>query len=162
MTMKNRVLWIMTFAALISVMGCSGGASTPSEPAPQMAATKAVVVEDIVAKIPPQMVSIGDPVSQGHDIFVGTGGCGACHKIEGISSAVGMLGPELTHIGTDASARKPGMSAKEYLYESIREPQAFVAEGVERSVPNIMTAAITAGLTDAEVDALVEFLSVQE
>jgi hypothetical protein len=91
---------------------------------------------------------------------MGKGICYTCHTIEGIST--GLIGPDLTHIGTDAATRKPGVSAQDYLTESIRQPEAFVAEGVERAVPGMMTAAITANLSDGEVDALVEFLLMQK
>ena len=100
-----------------------------------------------------------DMAAQGQAIFT-SGGCAACHTIEGISA--GMVGPGLTHIGAQAAERKPGFSAKEYITESIRDPQAFVATGVERAIPGIMTQGITAGLSDAEVDALVAFLLKQK
>ena len=100
------------------------------------------------------------PAAQGQAIFIGKGGCLVCHTIEGISA--GLVGPDLTHIGTDAAERKPGVSAKDYLTESIREPETFVAEGVERAIPGIMTTAITASFIDDEVAALVEFLLAQK
>ena len=101
-----------------------------------------------------------DLVTLGQEIFTGFGGCIACHTIEGISA--GVLGPDLTHIGTDASGRIAGVSDEDYLIESIRNPEAFVAEGVERAIPGLMTAAITANLTDQQVDALVQFLLAQQ
>jgi hypothetical protein len=41
-------------------------------------------------------------------------------------------------------------------------PEAFVAEGVERAIPGLMTSALTASLSDADVQALVEFLLAQK
>jgi len=102
----------------------------------------------------------GDLAAQGRDIFTGGGGCGACHTVEGISS--GVVGPDLTHIGAEGESRKPGMSSKDYITESIRDPEAFVAPDVERAIPGIMTQGITAGLSDADVDALVAFLLEQK
>ena len=102
----------------------------------------------------------GELVAQGQAIFTGKGGCLACHTIEGISA--GLLGPDLTHIGTDAAGRKSGMSARAYITESIREPEVFVAEGVDRALPGLMTSALTASLNDDEVAALVEFLFAQK
>ena len=101
-----------------------------------------------------------DLVALGEETFTGTGGCSACHAIEGITA--GLVGPDLTHIGTDASGRKSGVSAEDYLIESIRSPEAFVAEGVERAMPRLMTSAITANLTDQQVKALVQFLLAQK
>jgi cytochrome c oxidase subunit IV len=97
-------------------------------------------------------------VAQGREIFTGTGGCAACHAIEGIST--GMVGPDLTHIGTDAADRKPGMSAHDYIEESIVDPEAFISD-VPRAMPGIMTRALVDHLTDEEVEALVEFLMAQ-
>ncbi len=101
-----------------------------------------------------------DLAAQGRDIFADGGGCDACHTVEGVST--GMVGPDLTHIGGQGAERKPGLSAKEYITESIRDPEAFVATGVERAVPGIMTQGITAWLSDGEVDALVAFLLDQK
>ena len=86
--------------------------------------------------------------------------CSQCHQIEGISA--GQIGPDQTHIGTDAATRKPGMSAEDYIRESIVDPEVFVAEGVDRATPGLMTSDITEGLTDEEVDALVAFLLTVE
>ena len=101
-----------------------------------------------------------DLLALGEETFRGSGGCGACHTIEGITA--GVAGPDLTHIGTDASGRKSGVSAEDYLTESIRDPEAFVAEGVDRAIPGVMIKAITANLTDQQVEALVQFLLAQE
>jgi cytochrome c oxidase subunit 4 len=97
----------------------------------------------------------GEPaelVAQGQEVFTGKGGCGACHTIEGLSS--GMVGPNLTHIGTTAAERKPGLSAEQYIRESVENPGAFVVEGF----PPAMPATIRQNMTDAEFEALVAFL----
>lgn len=101
-----------------------------------------------------------DLVAQGQALFTGKGGCLACHTIEGLTA--GLVGPDLTHIGAGAAGRKPGLSARAYIDESIRQPEAFVASGVERAIPGLMTSALTASLSDSEVDALVEFLLAQK
>jgi hypothetical protein len=54
------------------------------------------------------------------------------------------------------------MSAQAYITESIRDPEAFVATGVPRAIPGVMTRAITAGLSDSEVQGLVAFLLAQK
>jgi len=131
--------------------------ATPIPTPPPPAATPAGAIADAPAQAP-------EPVTQpsgldGQEIFLASG-CSSCHTIDGVSQ--GMVGPDLTHLGTDAASRQPGMPAEEYIFESIRDPQAFVATGVERAIPGIMTAAITAGLSDDEVKALVDFLSAQK
>ena len=82
--------------------------------------------------------------------------CFQCHFIEGLTA--GLIGPDHTHVATAAAIRVPGLSGAEYLRESIVEPEKRVAEGVERATPGLMTTAITEGLTDEQVDALVAFL----
>ncbi|MFQ6027203.1 MAG: cytochrome C oxidase subunit IV family protein [Dehalococcoidia bacterium] len=96
----------------------------------------------------------------GEAVFTGKGACGACHTIEGITT--GAVGPDLTHIGTDAAERQDGVTARDYITESIESPEAFVATGVERAIPGVMTSAVVSSLTEDDVAALVEFLLAQK
>ena len=117
---------------------------------------------------PGPVANAGALVATGQEIFLtgqGQGSataCFTCHTIDGVPGATGLLGPDLTHIGTDAATRQPGVSAEDYLRQSITEPESFVAEGVERAVPGLMLPALTAGLTDDDVDALVAYLLEQK
>ena len=125
----------------------------PTKPAP--VATPAGAVADTSAQTP-------EPVTEaaglaGQEIFLGGGGCAACHTIEGVSG--GTVGPNLSHLGTDAASRQPGVSAQDHIFESIRDPEAFVNTGDLRGV---MTKPITSGLSDEEVKALVDFLLAQK
>ena len=86
--------------------------------------------------------------------------CSECHTIKEVAS--GLIGPDLTDIGTSAGTRKPGMSAEDYIRESITDPETFVAEGVERATAGLMTKDITRGLTADQVNALVDFLLEQK
>ncbi len=83
--------------------------------------------------------------------------CYQCHLVEGLSD--GLIGPELTHIGAAAVIRKAGMSAEEYLRESIMEPEKFVAPGL---TSGLMTHAITEKMTEEQVSDLVAFLLTLE
>ncbi len=133
-------------------------AEGPEAPAPETPPDKPDQPADKPTTADPGPVET-DLVALGQETFSGSGGCGACHTIDGITA--GVVGPDLTHIGTDASSRKSRVSAEDYLTESIRDPEAFVAEGVDRAIPGVMTKAITANLTDQQVEALVQFLSAQ-
>ena len=84
--------------------------------------------------------------------------CYQCHFIEGIPEANALIGPEHTRIGSDAANRVPGMSAEDYLKESIVDPELRIADGVERATPGLMTKAIVEKLTDEQIDALVAFM----
>ena len=124
-----------------------GSSTTPDVPAPEPAAPETSGGSDAL-------------IALGQELFAGAGGCGACHTVGGVSA--GAVGPDLSHLGTDAGSRKPGTAAKEYIEESIRNPEAFVASGVDRAIPGIMTSALTGGLSDDQVASLVEFLLAQK
>ena len=64
------------------------------------------------------------------------------------------IGPSLIGLSERAGDRIPGLSAAEYVEQSIRHPQAFTAPGYEMSAG----AMPTFSLTDEEVESLVEFL----
>ena len=108
-----------------------------------------------------------DPLALGEEIFLNVPPeagpqalwCYQCHQIDGLSA--GKIGPNLTDIGTAAATRKPGMSAEEYIRESIVDPDVFVPE-VPRNTQGLMTKAVTGGLTKEQVDGLVAFLLAQE
>lgn len=75
----------------------------------------------------------GDP-ARGERLFRSQA-CGACHTVSGLEGADGQLGPDLTHIGTEAASRVAGQDAETYLLTSLLFPNAFVAEGYS---PNVM------------------------
>ena len=103
------------------------------------------------------------PTAGGGDglaLFTGRGVCTTCHTIEGVEGAVGILGPDLTTIGTDAATRQAGVSAEEYLLQSIIEPDAYIVEGYPAALMNATVAGLA--LTDDEVNALVSFLLEQK
>ncbi len=95
----------------------------------------------------------GDPAG-GTAVFTNSG-CFACHTIEGVPGAVGQLGPELTHVATTGATRK-GLSAEEYIRESIENPSAFVVDGFAPIMPSLRGA-----MGDAEFEDLVAFLLTQ-
>ncbi len=83
-------------------------------------------------------------------------GCAMCHSGPDSASTFGGF-PTLLDASTWAEQRKPGMSAPDYLRESVRNPSAFrspefVAGGGPTSgMPDL-------GLSDAEIDAVVTYL----
>jgi cytochrome c oxidase subunit 2 len=77
--------------------------------------------------------------------------CGACHTVEGISTSA--VGPELTHIGSDAGQRVPGTSASDYMEESLLDPGAFVVAGFAPMMPSV-----DGRLAPEELQALLDFL----
>ena len=71
--------------------------------------------------------SSGGDIAKGKEVFTGAGGCTQCHTVQGTSS--GSLGPELTHIGTVAKTRQPGVDDEVYIRESISNPPAYLVPG---------------------------------
>ena len=88
------------------------------------------------------------------------GTCGACHVIPGIDIAVGQIGPDLSSIGAEAGTRVPGLSAAEYIHQSILDPNAVIAPKCPTGacLPGIMLPNLGELLTPAEIDTIVGYL----
>jgi mono/diheme cytochrome c family protein/ferredoxin len=78
--------------------------------------------------------------------------CRICHSLD---PGENLVGPSFYGIATRAAERIPGLSAEEYLRQSILYPDAYVVEGFPSGlmVPNFGDT-----LTDAQIDDLVAFL----
>jgi cytochrome c2 len=63
----------------------------------------------------------------GAKLFVSQG-CSGCHSVQKDQR---LVGPSFYGLWGRAATRKPGMGAKEYLYESIVNPNAYVVEGFQ-------------------------------
>jgi mono/diheme cytochrome c family protein len=110
-----------------------------------------------LAELPtPSAEEAADPIARGEQLFVSSG-WGGCHTIEGIS--YGEVGPNLTQIAEIAATRQDGVSAEDYIRESILNTNAFVVEGYQ---PNVMPQNYGQQLSSRELDDLVEFLLAQE
>ena len=92
-----------------------------------------------------------DPVARGQRVYLDTG-CGGCHTIEGLSA--GNVGPNQTNIASVAATRVPGMSAEEYILESIIDPSAYVVEGYP---DDVMPKNYSELLSSDEISDLVAF-----
>ena len=92
-------------------------------------------------------------VEVGKEIAGGKGTCLTCHTIG--SQEAGRF-PDLAGIGDKASTRKAGMSALDYLAESIYDPNAHVTEGFLPGMPPIHKPPI--GLSDGEILTVVAYL----
>lgn len=73
---------------------------------------------------------VGSP-ARGKAVFNGPGTCNACHSTVKDQK---LVGPSLAGAWTAAATRKPGMSAKDYVRESIVSPGAFVVDGYPAGV----------------------------
>ena len=84
-------------------------------------------------------------------------GCSACHTLTA-AGATGLVGPNLDGIGARAGTRVPGLSASDYLDQSITDPGAFVVPGF---TDGLMPRDFKTRLSDAQLQALIEFLLKQ-
>ena len=155
----------ITFTARFRAQG-------PVKPVPPPTPTRApfptaTAIPPTAAPQPTATPAGGELIAQGRHIYLNVPAnvapqalwCSQCHQIEGVST--GLIGPDLTHIGTAAATRKPNMTAEEYIIESITDPEAFIPTGVERATAGLMTRAIAEGRTKDQVNALVAFLLEQ-
>ncbi|HRE25942.1 MAG TPA: cytochrome c [Anaerolineales bacterium] len=92
--------------------------------------------------------------SAGATVF-STSGCKGCHTLTTSSSPVG---PSLAGLGARAGGTVPGLSAEDYVRESILEPDDYVVPGYP---DHVMPADLGARLSEAELDALIAFLLSQ-
>jgi mono/diheme cytochrome c family protein len=79
-------------------------------------------------------------------------GCIICHSIE---PGEGKAGPSLAGIGSSAGKRVKGQTAKEYLYASIIDPNAYIVQGFPSGImyPNFKDV-----LSGKQVNDLVAYL----
>lgn len=91
-----------------------------------------------------------DPIERGKQVYREKS-CASCHQV---GSEGGTVGPPLTHVGTVAGTRTPGLSAADYIRESIRDPGTYVVPGY----PDTMSRGLDRGLTQEDLDDLVRYL----
>ncbi len=94
---------------------------------------------------------------QGALVFNGKGQCSACHTVD--PSAPPGRCPDLTDIGINAANRVPGMSAKDYLIESLYEPEKYLVTGYGKIMPPVWKAPIA--LSKLEIEAVIAYLQSQ-
>lgn len=83
-------------------------------------------------------------------------GCRICHSLE---PDVVLVGPSFDGIATRAASRVPGLSAEEYLRESILEPNAYIVEGYPAGQ---MLQNFGELLTEEDIENLIAFLLTLE
>lgn len=117
----------------------------------------ALIRDSAEAKDEPVKVQQSPPAPRAVVAIINRGGCGNCHVIPGVSGADGEVGPDLSRLGTVAGTRKPKTTAKEYVRESILDPDAFVAPGgFEKGV---MPKKFGKTLSEDDLKTLVDYLA---
>jgi mono/diheme cytochrome c family protein len=95
-------------------------------------------------------------VAAGEKVYTGIGGCTTCHGLG--ERAPNLLTDEKGQgpIGARCGKREPGKTCKQYLYESLDNPTAFVVSGYQPIMP-----VMTKQLTPEQVWAVIAFLEAQ-
>ena len=95
----------------------------------------------------------GDP-ALGQALFEGELGCAGCHV-----AGADVVAPDIQGIATRAAARVPGMSAEDYLRQSVILPGAYVVEGYD---PTMSTLNYGDRLTPQDVADLIAYMLTLE
>jgi mono/diheme cytochrome c family protein len=100
------------------------------------------VIPQLQSEVPEALAITSDVtpealVAAGERVYNGAGGCTACHGL-------GTRAPNLLTdfngqgaIGARCGKRKPGMSCKDYQYESLSQPAAYVVSGFDPIMPDM-------------------------
>jgi mono/diheme cytochrome c family protein len=121
--------------------------------------------ETAVAAGPPATPAAvsGDPIERAQAVFIGNGGCGGCHVIEGLDGAIGQVGPDLTNIAAVAADRVAGQTAEEYITASILNPAAFIVDECPLGpCADVMPKDLGTRLAQQEIDDLITYLLTLE
>jgi len=94
----------------------------------------------------------GGQAADGKQLFTSEG-CGGCHAFKPAGTSA-TTGPPLDDLAKEAAKRKPGLSAEEYVKESIEDPRAFTVKGFGK---NVMPTTFK-DLGAEKIDALVGYL----
>ena len=112
--------------------------------------TVAVVVLAIACAPEPNAT---DPVARGRQVYRALG-CASCHE-GSLFNLFRPVGPPLSEIGLVDRKRVPGVSAEEYIRQSITDPGAFVVPGYPDSMPR----GLSRDLSPEDLAALVAYLA---
>ena len=159
------VAWLLYGTPTPTPMGRGIGHGTASD---AIAAAPTDGLPTLPATLPPATATLAPPTATagaavkansgsgsvriGEQVFTSVGGCSGCHDVR---SGIKIVGPTMKGIGTRAATTKPGMSAEDYLYESITDPNKFVVEGY---TANLMPQSFRRQLTDQQLKDIIAYL----
>jgi mono/diheme cytochrome c family protein len=76
--------------------------------------------------------------------------CATCHTLDGTQ----LVGPSFQGLSERAGSRIPGMSAEEYIHQSILNPGAYIVQGYQNS----MNPTYAQFFSEEDIDNLTAFL----
>lgn len=137
-------MWRTNLTVALLVLGTIGVYTAVANMIPQVESAVPEAV-DLGADVTPEEL-----VSAGEHVYGGAGGCTACHGL-------GTRAPDLLGVaGSVCAERQPDMLCKDYLYESLVDPNAYVVDGFQPIMPDMSRT-----LASDEIWSLVAFLQSQ-
>jgi len=94
-----------------------------------------------------------DPIARGRQVYRALG-CASCHE-GSLFNLFRPVGPPLDEVGLVGRKRVPGVSAEDYILQSITDPGAYVVLGYPDSMPR----ALSKNLSPEDLAALVAYLA---
>lgn len=156
--MGKRTWMIFITALALSLLASACGSSNLAEdltPIPTLAPGETPALVDALAQAPATQEASGEADGEGGgDALVAAGqelfaqACAGCH------GAQDGAGPALTGMGERAETRVEGMSAEEYLHESVVDPSAYIVPGFA----DIMPKQYEEQLSEDEIANLIAFM----
>lgn len=146
---------VATVAAVLAACGPSAEALT------EMTAAVATDTPAPTAVIEPTATLVPDP-ARGKLLYeLGPEGvyepfCANCHTLTDLDH----LGPGFKGIADRAAARVPGLSAEEYIRQSIVDPEAYIVEG-NWPEDEVMPTSYAEAYSEQDINDLVAFLMAQ-
>ena len=128
---KHKLTFFLAALVLaLALAACGGGSGTTSEVG-DVDAGKELFAQPIIGAQP---------------------GCATCHSLN-VDEVI--VGPSQAGVGTRAETRISGVSAEDYLRQSILDPDAYLVEGFQ---PGVMVQVWAEELSEEQVDNLVAYL----
>ena len=94
-----------------------------------------------------------DPIARGRQVYRASG-CASCHEAS-LFNLFRPVGPPLNEIGLVGRKRIAGMSAEDYIRQSITDPGAYVVPGYPDSMPR----GLARDMSPEDLAALVAYLA---
>ena len=160
MSIKRVCLILPVLMVLLAACAAPPTPEPTATPAPTATPTE-VPPTATPEPTPVDPLSIGDPEA-GRDMFE-TGAdalgnpCIRCHSLDDDPSTPGEYGPSLKGISERAGERVEGLSAVDYLHQSILDPSAYLVEGYDDNMEKFYELL----LDEQQVNNMVAFLLTQ-
>jgi cytochrome c553 len=140
---KKTLLVLLLSLALLALAACGGGGGSDTAEQPEAGGGDVAAVGD---------AANGEKLFSQATIGANNApGCITCHSLE---PDVVIVGPSQAGLATRAQTRVAGMSAADYIHQSIVEPNAYVVEGFAEG---LMYQNYATDLTEQEINDLVAY-----